>query len=123
MKKTLKNRSRIVLFALLIFSFSGINLNAQEGCPPWAQDRLKAIQQAVMEMVQDIGSPYSNNGARIAQLYQELAKLPPVCLRGSSMGGYKNRNYGNSPGSIYQDGGTIIAPGIAGCDGSGCVSF
>ena len=115
--------SRVVFFTLSISLFFGVQTNAQEGCPPWAQDRLKEIQQAVMEMVTSLGSPYSNNGARIAQLYKELAKLPSACLRGSALGGYGGRNYDNSSGSIYQDGGTIIAPGIAGCDGSGCVPF
>ena len=115
--------SRIVLLALPISFFFGFQVNAQEACPPWAQDRLNEIQQEIMEIVNNIGSPYSNNGSRIAQLYQDLAEIPPTCLRGGSLGGHQSPYSSDSPGSIYQYDDTIIAPGIAGCDGTGCVPF
>lgn len=79
----------VLILFLLQLVFIAQMVNAQEDCPPWAQERIAQIQvQAV-----NVGAEFMTTGnaelyvQRLQQLNAALAQLPAACLQQAGGGG------------------------------------
>lgn len=114
---------RVITAGLGLTLLSGVATTAigQQGCPPWAQQRLREIQAQMLNLMTT--GPFTL--IELRALARQVAELPLACR--VAQGSQRQRGYPPGwPGilanpRILQDGDVIAAPeaGIA-CDSTGC---